>query len=248
MAASTVYDFNRGWLFGGEYVANSEQPGFDDSRFGEVTLPHTVTNLSWGDWQPASWQKKWIYRKRFDSSALPQGRVFVDFDGVMTSARYFLDGRDVGLHQGGYLPFSLELTSQVPRGQHVLALRVNSEWQGVPPEGDPRRAWTIDFLEPGGIYRDVTLRVVPEVFIADVFAMPQGVLSASPTLRVEVTIDAAAAQARPVDVQVELVDGAATLASGSTSTAVTKAGAHAVTVTLTGLGKPERWSPSTPRL
>ena len=197
MAASTVYDFNRGWLFGGEYVANSEQPGFDDSRFGEVTLPHTVTNLSWGDWQPASWQKKWIYRKRFDSSALPQGRVFVDFDGVMTSARYFLDGRDVGLHQGGYLPFSLELTSQVPRGQHVLALRVNSEWQGVPPEGDPRGAWTIDFLEPGGIYRDVTLRVVPEVFIADVFAMPQGVLSASPTLRVEVTIDAATAQARP---------------------------------------------------
>ena len=47
MAASTVYDFNRGWLFGGEYVANSEQPGFDDSRLGEVTLPHTVTNLSW---------------------------------------------------------------------------------------------------------------------------------------------------------------------------------------------------------
>ena len=116
MAASTVYDFNRGWLFGGEYVANSEQPGFDDSRFGEVTLPHTVTNLSWGDWHPASWQKKWIYRKRFDSSALPQGRVFVDFDGVMTSARYFLDGRDVGLHQGGYLPFSFELTSHVPRG------------------------------------------------------------------------------------------------------------------------------------
>ena len=248
MAASTVYDFNRGWLFGGEYVANSEQPGFDDSRFGEVTLPHAVTNLSWGDWQPASWQKKWIYRKRFDSSALPQGRVFLDFDGVMTSARYFLDGRDVGLHQGGYLPFSLELTSHVPRGQHVLALRVNSEWQGVPPEGDPRGAWTIDFLEPGGIYRDVTLRVVPEVFIADVFAMPQGVLSASPTLRVAVTIDAATAQAQPIDVQVELVDGTATLASGSTRTAVTKAGAQTVAATLTGLGKPELWSPSTPKL
>ena len=29
MAASTVYDFNRGWLFGGEYVAKSEQPGFE---------------------------------------------------------------------------------------------------------------------------------------------------------------------------------------------------------------------------
>jgi beta-galactosidase len=248
MAASTVYDFNRGWLFGGEYVATSEQPGFDDSRFVEVTLPHTVTNLSWGDWNLAAWQKKWIYRKRFDSSVLPQGRVFADFDGVMTSARYFLDGRDVGLHQGGYLPFSLELTSHIPPGQHVLALRVNSRWQNVSPEGDPRGAWTIDFLEPGGIYRDVTLRVVPDAFIADVFARPQGVLSASPTLRFEVTIDAATALAQAVDVQVELVDGTATVASGSTSAPITKAGAHAVAVTLTGLGKPQVWSPSSPKL
>ena len=52
MANSTVYDFNRGWLFGGEYVAESEQPGFDDRRFVEVTLPHTVTNLSWARLEP----------------------------------------------------------------------------------------------------------------------------------------------------------------------------------------------------
>ncbi len=248
MTASTVYDFNRGWLFGGEYVANSEQSGFDDSHFVEVTLPHTVTNLSWGDWNPSAWQKKWIYRKRFDSSALPPGRVFVDFDGVMTSARYFLDGRDVGLHQGGYTPFSLELTSHLPPGQHMIALRVNSEWQNVPPEGDPRGAWTIDFLEPGGIYRDVTLRVGPDVFITDVFAMPQAVLSPSPTLRVAVTIDAAAAPASPANVHVELVDGTTTIASGSTPVAIPAAGAHAAVLTLTGLGKPDLWSPSNPRL
>jgi beta-galactosidase len=248
MAGSALYDFNRGWLFGGEYVANSEQPGFDDSRFTEVTLPHTVTNLSWGDWNPASWQKKWIYRKRFESSALPQGRVFVDFDGVMTSARSFLDGHEVGLHKGGYLPFSLELTSHLPRGQHLLALRVNAEWQDVPPDGDPRGAWTIDFLEPGGIYRDVTLRVVPDVFIADVFAMPQGVLGPSPTLQVTVTINAASASPKPVDVQVELVDGSATLAAGSTSVSITTAGTHTAALKVTGLGRPDLWSPSSPKL
>jgi beta-galactosidase len=248
MATSEAYDFNRGWLFGGEYVAGSEEPGFDDSRFVEVTLPHTVTNLSWGDWNAASWQKKWIYRKRFDSSSLPQGRVFVDFDGVMTSVRSFLDGREVGLHKGGYLPFSLELTSHLPPGSHVLGLRVNAEWQDVPPEGDPRGAWTIDFLEPGGIYRDVTLRVVPDVFITDVFAMPQAVLSPSPTLRVAVTIDAATALAAPLDVHVELMDDTATVASGSTSATITNVGTHGVALTLTGLGNPELWAPSNPKL
>jgi beta-galactosidase len=248
MPPSTLYDFNRGWLFGGEYVTNSEQPGFDDKRFVEVTLPHTVTNLSWGDWNPAAWQKKWIYRKRFDSSGLPQGRVFLDFDGVMTSARVFLDGRELGLHQGGYLPFSFELTSPLSPGEHLLAVRVDSEWQNVPPEGDPRGAWTIDFLEPGGIYRDVTVRVVPEVFISDVFAMPKGVLGPSATLRVEVTIDAASPSPEPLEVAVELVDGAATVAAGSTSVAVGTAGAHVVDLTLTGLGRPGLWSPSNPKL
>jgi beta-galactosidase len=248
MPASTVYDLNRGWLFGGEYVPNSEQPGFDDSRFVEVTLPHTVTNLSWGNWNPSTWQKKWIYRKRFDSAQLPRGRVFVDFDGVMTSARIFLDGRELGLHQGGYLPFLFELTSHLPRGDHVLALEVNSEWQNVPPEGDPRGAWTVDFLEPGGMYRDVTLRVVPDVFIADVFALPEGVLGPSPTLRLEVTIDAASPPPKPVDVEVQLVDGTTTVSSGSTSVAITTAGTHTAALTLTGLGKPELWSPSTPKL
>ena len=55
----------------------------------------------------------------------------------------------------------------------------------------------MDYLQPGGIYRDVTLRIVPEVFIADVFAKPDDVLSGSPSVEVEVTIDAAVGAERP---------------------------------------------------
>ena len=73
-------------------------------------------------------------------------------------------------------------------------------------------------------------------------------MSATPTLRVEATIDAAAAQPQPVDVQVELVDGAATVAAGSTSATITRAGRQAVALTLTGLGTPQLWSPSSPKL
>ncbi len=38
--------FNRGWLFG-PASAGCELPGFDDSGLAAVTLPHTVTPLSW---------------------------------------------------------------------------------------------------------------------------------------------------------------------------------------------------------
>lgn len=40
--------FGTGWLFGGEYVPGTEGVGYDDAAFTPVTLPHTVTPLSWG--------------------------------------------------------------------------------------------------------------------------------------------------------------------------------------------------------
>ena len=64
------YDFSQGWLFGGRYVTGAEQPGYDDGGFENVTLPHTVTGLSWDNWDYASWEGVWIYRKHFAGAAV----------------------------------------------------------------------------------------------------------------------------------------------------------------------------------
>jgi len=125
--------FNRGWLFGGEYTPGSERAGYDDSAFTPVTLPHTVTPLSWGNWDPARWQKVWIYRRHFDGSALAGRRVFADFDGVMTDAVAVLNDQVIGSHTGGYLPWSVELTGQLTRGGNVLAVVVDAQNLPVPP-------------------------------------------------------------------------------------------------------------------
>jgi beta-galactosidase len=97
--------FNEGWLFGGRYVPSSEGPGFDDGGFTQITLPHTVTPLSWGDWDHASWEGIWIYRKHFTFRQAGRSRVFADFDGVMADATVVLNGTTVATHRGGYLPF-----------------------------------------------------------------------------------------------------------------------------------------------
>jgi hypothetical protein len=49
-SAPGVYEFNRDWLFGGPYVSGGEAPGYSEAGFTAVTLPHTVTDLSWGWW------------------------------------------------------------------------------------------------------------------------------------------------------------------------------------------------------
>ncbi|MBO0819166.1 MAG: beta-galactosidase, partial [Actinobacteria bacterium] len=242
------YDFNQGWLFGGAYTDGAEDPGHDDSGFAAVTLPHTVARLSWGDWDPRSWEGRWIYRKHFELPPLTGSRVFADFDGVMVNATVVLNGTTVATHQGGYLPFSAELTGALVPGENVLAVIADSRWLPVPPAGAPQGAGSIDYLQPGGIHRDARLRVVPEVFVADVFAKPAGVLTPGRTVTVHARIDAATAPAGPVRVTAELLAGSRRLASTSASVAITAAGTATVRLVLAGLGEVALWAPDTPAL
>jgi beta-galactosidase len=240
--------FNGGWLFGGRFVPGSELPGFDDSGFTQTTLPHTVTPLSWGDWDHASWEGVWIYRKHFTFRPAGRSRVFADFDGVLAGATVLLNGTSVVTHRGGYLPFSAELTGSLLAGENVLAVVVDARWLPVPPAGHAGGAASIDFLQPGGIYRDVALRVVPEVFLADVFARPANVLSTGRSVTVVATVDAATAPGGPVEIGAELLDGSRRLASTATQVSLTAPGRSVATLTLTGLGDVTLWSPETPKL
>jgi beta-galactosidase len=243
-----TYDFNRSWLFGGPYTTGSEAPGYPDASFTPVTLPHTVTPLSWGDWDPSTWEHVWIYRKHFARSKLATGRVFVDFQGVMTTATVYLGGVEIARHQGGYLPWSVELTRHLTAGDNALAVIVDSTWQQVPPDGHSGGAASVDYLQPGGIYRDVTLRVVPEVFLCDVFVKPTNVLTARPSIEIEATIVAASVPSGPVTVTAELLDGTRTLASAEATVSLAAAEttmAHLNIATVAGL---TLWSPDEPKL
>ena len=61
---------------------------------------------------------------------------------------------------------------------NVLAVRLDSAFNlNVPPDRPaPYPSTSVDYWQPGGIYRDVRLRVVPPAFLADVFAKPVNVL------------------------------------------------------------------------
>jgi beta-galactosidase len=239
------YPLNQDWLFGGTYVGGAEAPAYSEAGFAAVTLPHTVTPLSWGDWDHTTWEEVWVYRKHITGPA--PSRVFVDFQGVMTSAAVFLNGVRIAVHQGGYLPWTVELTAGLLAGDNVLAVVVDSRWLDVPPSGAPDGARAVDYLQPGGIYRDVALRVVPRVFVADVFARPANVLTASPSVQVEVTIDAATVPRAPVSVSVSLIDGTTRLSSVTSSVTLTDT-KTTTALTITGITGITLWSPETPKL
>jgi beta-galactosidase len=247
------FSLNSNWLFGGEYQAGSESSFYDDSGFALVTVPHTVVPLSWRDWNASTWQSMWIYRRHFNggplvSSRRPGNRIMVEFDGVMVNATVVINDKTVATHQGGYLPFSAELTGHVSSGDNLLAVLVDANCMPVPPMSPGAGPTTIDFFQPGGIYRDVRLRVLPQAFLSDVFALPADVLTSQPRVDVECTIDSALPGHAEGTLLIELFDGAKLVADGAAPVSLDAPGISMVNLSLTELGNITLWSTGNPKL
>ena len=242
---------NTGWRFG-EFVLGSYRPDFKDKSLAKVTLPHCVVNLSWHGWKPKSWDDTWIYRRHFDVAKELSGlRFFIEFAGVLTGAKVFVNGHRLGEHLGGYVPFDYEATGKLKPRDNVLAVVVDSSWGlNVPPDKpEPAAPSSIDFLQPGGIYRGVSLKVVPQIFLKDVFAKPVDVLDK--TLRrveVECAVDAAAMPRRSARLEVELRSGRQTVSRASAKLGITRRGEKTVKLTLKNLGDVSLWDVEAPNL
>jgi beta-galactosidase len=247
--ASICFPLNQNWLFGGEFVADAVKPEFADAKFSKITLPHCVTKLSWQNWNPADWEKVWIYRRHF---SLPREaknrRIFLDFQGVMVGAKPVINGHTLPEHWGGYLPFQYEITNWLNERQNVLALVVDSRWSQVPPEGSPKGPSSIDYLEPGGITRPVNLRAVPLIFISDVFAKPVAVLDANRHIEVACSINAAVVPSKPMRIRVQLRDGTRVVSSAEQELHLEKTGETELKLLLSHLGNVKLWHVNSPQL
>ncbi|HEV2247508.1 MAG TPA: glycoside hydrolase family 2 TIM barrel-domain containing protein [Terriglobia bacterium] len=247
--AHCTLSLDRDWLFGGKLSDAALQPGFNDAAFTRITLPHCVAKLSWQKWDPAQWEDVWIYRRHFVlPNELRSRRIFLCFDGVMVGATPVVNGHILPRHLGGYLPFQYEITNLLAPNDNVLAVAIDSRWSNVPPEGSPRGPQSIDYLEPGGIDRPVSLRAAPQIFISDVFAKPVKVLDADRRVEVTCSIDAAVLPSRPIRIEAALMEGARVLARASRSLSMEKTGESQVALTLSNLGNVALWDVDRPRL
>src|SRR5208282_233875 len=204
---------NRKWLYSRTVTAGAQGKNFDDSGYAKVVIPHTNIRLPWHSFDEKSYEFVSSYRRHFKLPAAARGKhVFVDFEGVMTASTVWINGTRLGEYKGGYTPFTFELTSHLDfDGENVLAVDVDSsERPDIPPFG-----YEIDYLTFGGIYREVSLRIVPATFIENIFVRPKDVLTASPSLDVDCFIQYLEATHDALTVEVELLDGERVIAKAS---------------------------------
>lgn len=77
-------------------------------------------------------------------------------------ARAFLNGVFMGSHRGGSTPFFIELTGHSTAGENRLQIQVHNRRL---PDRVPKHH--VDWFNYSSIYREVSLLVLPGVFIQD---------------------------------------------------------------------------------
>lgn len=139
------------WSFFKGDVPNASRPRFDDTKWRHVTLPHTF-NRADGESGNGYYRGPAWYRTHVRIGAIDHHRrYYLVFDGAALTADVWVNGRELGRHEGGYARFRFDVTGELVVGSNTIAVRVdNSKTVGIAPLGG-------DFTVFGGLYRSVWL-------------------------------------------------------------------------------------------
>jgi beta-galactosidase len=220
---------------------------YDDTEWQRITLPHTwnaqdaLDEIS-GYWRGIGW-----YRKHFKLEARDAGRrVFLEFEGVNHVAEFWLNGKPLGVHKGGYTSFEFDITplARFNGQENVLTVKVDNLYHDtVPP------TVKTDYTFYGGIYRDVWLRISEPVYVERVDWSTPAVTEESASLRVRSRVDNRTAQNHALVMAHEVLDPEGRVAAswqenvnaGPSAAADAPGEARAV-------ARPRLWSPDSPNL
>ncbi len=141
--------------------SESELVEYDFDTSGQLNVP--------GDWNTQResllfYEGSVWYKRSFDYTKSPKNRLFLHFGACNYFSAVYLNGEELGEHEGGFTPFDFEITGRVRSSSNFLILRINNTRgrEQVPTVNT-------DWWNYGGITRPVTLVEVPETFVQDYF-------------------------------------------------------------------------------
>jgi beta-galactosidase len=244
-----IQQFTTGWRFLQADAAGAEKPGFDDSAWKSVTLPHDwsiagpvkedAPSKGAGAFMPTGigWYRKSFTVSATDAKPTAARRAFVVFDGVMANSDVYLNGELLGHRPYGYVSFEYELTPHLQAGKNVIAVRVDDSQQ-------PASRWY-----PGaGINRQVRLITTGDAHIVPwgTFVTTPAVSAESATIHIRSTVTNESATDAKLSLRVRLTgpSGSAVLAGKAITSSqllVLSPGDTADMDAETTLPKPDRW-------
>ncbi|MDD3126166.1 MAG: glycoside hydrolase family 2 TIM barrel-domain containing protein [Candidatus Izemoplasmatales bacterium] len=151
------------WYYRNDFDQKYLQNDYPLTDFEKVMIPHTNKVLPYNNFDEKDYQFISSYKRILYISEADRGQhLILKFEGIMTVASVYLNEKMIVEHEGGFTPFTVDITDDVIYGKdNYLFIKVDShEIKNVPPFGH-----VVDYLCYGGIYREVSLLYRPMVYI-----------------------------------------------------------------------------------
>jgi beta-galactosidase/beta-glucuronidase len=136
----------------------------------EIVVPYAPESALSGIGDSGFHPRVWYRRTVVLAAREPGSRIVLHFGAVDYAARVYVDGRFVGEHSGGHVPFSFDVTDFVKGTRFELALVADDDpFDMHKPRGkqdwrpDPHAIW---YPRTTGIWRTVWLEQLPAEHIA----------------------------------------------------------------------------------
>lgn len=225
-------DLNGLW----NYRITAKDEPMPASYSGKILVPFAIESALSGVGKTVGKDSILWYNTKFTLPRAMKGkRILLHFGAVDWKAEVFLNGQSIGFHEGGYDPFSIDISPFLKKGEQELVV---SAWdptdQGPQPRGkqvaQPKSIW---YTPVTGIWQTVWLEAVPLSFVREIRPTPD-IDRQILTLSIEVFDAKEGDRIRAI-----ALDGQATVAESETL-----AGTGAVLK----IDNPKLWSPDDPFL
>lgn len=178
---------NDHWYYHPEFHEGHLGLGLDLKYFEAVRIPHSVSNTAFAYFSETEYSKLSTYKRAlFIEKAWESEQVRLCFEGVAHIAWVYVNGVLVKEHLGGYTAFWVDLNDHVRFGEeNQIVVKVDSHEQvNIPPFGH-----VIDYMTYGGIYREVSLEILPKTHLKDCFIFGENLLGDAPELVINTLLE-----------------------------------------------------------
>jgi beta-glucuronidase len=240
-------DLDRDWAFRADPDRIGEASGWTSSiplDTEPVNVPHTWNIGRLHDYLGVAW-----YFRRFEIPSHSRGaHIELHFGATFYSARVWLNGVELGGHEGGFTEYSFDITPNL-RGMNVLAVRIDNRpgiatIPGFAERGAPQARY--DWWTYGGLVRDVWLTTSGPIWVRRqairTEQSPQGSV-----IHDRIFLESALGRRAPITVRVSALGPDGRAEASATQSVTLAPGAADIAVSL-NLVHPKLWGIEHPNL
>jgi beta-galactosidase/beta-glucuronidase len=142
---------------------------------GHILVPFPLESALSGVKKPLAADQYLWYHRKFTAPNLKGKRLLLHFGAVDWRAEVWINGTSVGKHEGGYDPFTFDITSALKgkSGDDIVVAVWDPTDSGPQPRGkqvlNPNSIW---YTAVSGIWQTVWLEPVPEHYISELSMTP----------------------------------------------------------------------------